>query len=233
MQLSESFLLYTHLTTRDMQKKYTHLLMDLDGTVTDPMEGITRAVEYALSSFGIEINDRRQLYPFIGPPLKASFREFYGFNEEEAGRAILKYREYFSARGIFENKLYEGMKEFLESQRAAGKQLILATSKPEHYACRILDYFQLTPYFTFIGGSSLDDQRFEKAEVIRHILATLPITDLSSAIMVGDRKFDIEGAHLNGLPAIGVLYGYGSREELEQAGADYLAADLTELSRLV
>lgn len=216
-----------------MQQKYTYLLMDLDGTVTDPMEGITRAVEHALSSFGIEVKDRRQLCPFIGPPLKASFREFYGFNEEEIERAVLKYREYFSTRGIFENKLYEGMKGFLEAQQTAGKQLILATSKPEHYARRILDYFQLTPYFTFIGGSSLDNQRTEKEEVIRYILDTLPITDLSSVIMIGDRKFDVEGAHLNGLSAIGVLYGYGSREELEQAGADYLAADLTELSRLV
>lgn len=220
-------------TMRLMQNNYTYLLMDLDGTVTDPMEGITRAVQYALASLGIEVQDRRLLCPFIGPPLKVSFQEFYHLDEAETAQAISKYREYFSAQGIFENQIYEGMKAFLQTQQAAGKQLILATSKPEPFALRILDYFQITPYFTFVGGSSLDHTRTEKEEVIRYILDSLPISDLSSAIMIGDRKFDIEGAHLNGLRAIGVLYGYGSREELEQAGADYLAADLTELSRLV
>lgn len=216
-----------------MKKKYTYLLMDLDGTVSDPVEGITRAVQQALAAVGIEVQDRRLLHPFIGPPLKASFQEFYHLNEEETMRAIVKYREYFSSRGIFENELYEGMREFLAAQQKAGKQIILATSKPEIYARRILDYFEITPYFAFIGGSSLDQQRTEKDEVIRYILDTFPITDLSEAIMIGDRRFDIEGAHRNGLPAIGVLYGYGSREELEQAGADALAADLRELSELI
>lgn len=216
-----------------MRNKYTYLLMDLDGTVTDPMEGITRGVQYALASLGVDVQDRRLLCPFIGPPLKASFQEFYHLNEEDTTRAIAKYREYFSTQGIFENEMYEGMEAFLQMQQAAGKQLVLATSKPEPFALRILDYFQLTPYFTFVGGSSLDNGRTEKEEVIRYILDSLAISDLSSAIMIGDRKFDIEGAHANGLQAIGVLYGYGSREELERAGADYLAADLAELSRLV
>lgn len=216
-----------------MRNKYTYLLMDLDGTVTDPMEGITRGVQYALASLGVDVQDRRLLCPFIGPPLKASFQEFYHLNEEDTTRAIAKYREYFSTQGIFENEMYEGMEAFLQTQQAAGKQLVLATSKPEPFALRILDYFQLTPYFTFVGGSSLDNGRTEKEEVIRYILDSLAISDLSSAIMIGDRKFDIEGAHANGLQAIGVLYGYGSREELERAGADYLAADLAELSRLV
>lgn len=216
-----------------MRNKYTYLLMDLDGTVTDPMEGITRGVQYALASLGVDVQDRRLLCPFIGPPLKASFQEFYHLNEEDTTRAIAKYREYFSTQGIFENEMYEGMEAFLQTQQTAGKQLVLATSKPEPFALRILDYFQLTPYFTFVGGSSLDNGRTEKEEVIRYILDSLAISDLSSAIMIGDRKFDIEGAHANGLQAIGVLYGYGSREELERAGADYLAADLAELSRLV
>lgn len=216
-----------------MKKNYQYLLMDLDGTVTDPMEGITHSVQHALSAFGIEVRDLRELCPFIGPPLKNSFMEFYHFTEEQAEQAIGKYREYFSGKGIFENKIYEGMEDFLAEQVRQGKQLSLATSKPEPFARQILEYFGIDSYFTFIGGSTLDGTRSEKPDVVRYVLESQHITDYASAVMIGDRKFDIEGAKANGIDSIGVLYGYGSQTELTQAGANHLVTNLNELASLL
>ncbi len=216
-----------------MKKKYPTILIDLDGTVTDPGEGITRSVAHALESLGIRVDDRRTLYPFIGPPLQASFREFYGLDDRQVAKAIRAYRAYFSEKGIFENEVYPGMEAFLRQQTAAGSRIYLATSKPEAFAVRILDHFHLSSYFAGIAGSTLDGKRVEKAEVIGYLLDRFPIDRNEPAVMIGDRKYDVEGAHRHGLPAIGVLYGYGSREELEKAGADLLACDLDELGRLL
>lgn len=216
-----------------MKRNYDFILMDLDGTVTDPVEGITRAVAYALEGMGIPVADRRTLCPFIGPPLQDSFREFFGFTDKQIAEAIERYRTYFSAKGIFENEVYAGMEEFLRKQTKRGRRIYLATSKPEPFARKILEHFQLSAYFTGIAGSSLDGKRTEKADVIRYLLDTYPLIDRSAAVMIGDRKFDVEGAHHEGIPAIGVLYGYGSREELEKAGADFLALDLDDLDRLL
>lgn len=214
-------------------EKYQYIFLDLDGTITDPMEGITRSVEYALNHFGIEVIDRKELCPFIGPPLFDSFREFYHFTDEQTVEAIVKYREYFADTGIFQNKLYQGIEEFLQRANEKGYTLMLATSKPTVFADRILDYFRISDKFAFVGGSELNGSRDTKTDVIKYVLESNTISDLSSVIMVGDRKHDIIGARNTGIDSIGVLYGYGDREELSRAGADYIVANIEELSFLL
>lgn len=213
------------------QKKY--ILFDLDGTLTDPMVGITKSVQYALKSYGIHEPDLNKLLPFIGPPLKDSFMEYYRFPEAQAQEAISRYREYYTVTGIFENRVYEGIGELLAHLKAAGRHLLVATSKPEEFARQILDHFHLTEYFDFIGGASMDEVRVKKGEVIAYVLDTVGLADVSAAVMVGDRKHDILGAKENAMASIGVLFGYGSREELEAAGADAIAATVQELEELL
>lgn len=216
-----------------MKRDYQYLLLDLDGTITDPMIGITRSVQYALSYFNIKVNRLEELCPFIGPPLIDSFKEFNNFTDEQAQIALKKYREYFTTKGIFENSVYDGIEEFLQSQINQGRKLMLATSKPEPFAKQILEHFKLDHYFSFIGGATLDGTRSTKTDVIRYVLETNHITDLSDTIMIGDRKHDIEGAKNNGIASIGVLYGYGDKAELEKAGADYIVADINELTTII
>lgn len=206
-----------------------YILLDLDGTITDPKEGITRSVQYALKSKGILIEDLDSLCRHIGPPLKTSFMDFYGFSESEAEELVKKYREYFRDTGIFENKVYEGMDELLRKLRATGKKLITATSKPEVFAKRILEHFGLDHYFDDICGASMDNSRIDKEDVIRYALEKNGIRDLSEVIMVGDREHDVIGAHKVGIASLGVLFGYGSRQELEEAGADRLALTVAEV----
>ena len=214
-------------------KEYKYILFDLDGTVTDPGLGITGSVMYALKGFGIEETDRTKLYRFIGPPLAESFRDFYGFTPEEARRGISLYREYYKDRGIFENKVYDGMGELLAELKRRGKTLVLATSKPEPFAREILDHFHMTSYFTYAAGATLDETRVKKEEVIAYAMESCGITDPGQVLMVGDRRHDIEGARANGVDSLGVLYGYGSREELLQAGADYLAEKVEDILKIV
>lgn len=214
-------------------KKYAYILLDLDGTITDPMEGITKSVAFALNHFGIEVNDIRELCPFIGPPLIDSFKEFYQFTDEQAHEAVAKYRERFATTGIFENKLYAGMTDFLERATQQGYTLMLATSKPSVFANRILTYFGISSYFAFVGGSGLDGSLPTKTDVIRYVLKQNDLTDLSKVVMIGDRKHDILGAKETGIASIGVLYGYGSREELTNAGADQIVQNLTELKQVL
>jgi len=212
---------------------YQTVLFDLDGTLTDPGEGITNSVAYALQRHGIEVNDRKELYCFIGPPLLDSFMKYYGFSKEQAMQAIYDYREYFSDRGIFENIPYKGVHEMLQFLRTRGQKLVLATSKPEEFAIRILERFDLAPYFDLVVGATMDEKRSKKADVIAHALSLLQPKERDSIIMVGDREHDILGAKENGLKAIGVLYGYGSREELEQAGAYAVAETMDQLKELL
>lgn len=202
---------------------YQYILFDLDGTLTDPGIGITNSVAYALEKYNITVEDRTELYKFIGPPLQDSFMEFYGFSEMESKKAVEYYREYFRDKGIFENEVYEGIPELLQTLKGAGKQVILATSKPEEFARQILEHFDLIQYFDFVAGATMDGSRSEKADIIQYALDKCMIKDTSKVIMVGDRKHDIIGAAKNKLPAIGVLFGYGSEEELRNAGAKYLA----------
>jgi len=214
-----------------MDKRY--ILFDLDGTLTDPMIGITRSVQYALRAYGIKEPDLTKLCPFIGPPLKDSFMKYYGFPEAQAQEAIGKYREYFSAGGIFENQVYDGIPELLEELKACGKILLVATSKPEPFALQILEHFHLLSSFHGVYGASMDEKRVKKGEVIAYALEREGIEDTWSAVMVGDREHDITGARENHMEAIGVLFGYGSREELESAGAGFLAASVEELKHLL
>lgn len=215
-----------------MKTTYSHLLFDLDGTLTDPMEGITRSVQYSLRHFGIEVTDLRSLTPFIGPPLSDSFREFYGFGDERIPEAIRVMREYFNERGWRENRLYEGMPQLLERLQRAGYELAVATSKPVVFARRILDHFDLTRYFAVVGGAELDGSRQAKAEVIAYVLRELGVADPTTGLMIGDRRHDIAGAAAVGMDSCGVLWGYGSREELDEAGATHIVADLSDLERL-
>lgn len=194
--------------------KYTTILFDLDGTLTDPKLGITRAVQYALRHYGIHIDNLDELEPFIGPPLADSFQDFYGFSEEKANEAIDVFREYFRDTGIFENEVYEGIPEILGKLKESGYSLIVATSKPTEFAVRILKHFNLDQYFNFVAGSTFDQSRSAKADVIAHVYETYGF-DPKSTIMVGDRKHDLIGAAAHNLPAIGVSYGYGSMEELQ------------------
>lgn len=213
--------------------EYKYILFDLDGTLTDSGIGITNSVMYALKKYGIAVSDRRELNRFIGPPLTDSFQNFYGFTEEEAKKAVEYYREYYRDKGIFENYLYEGFEDLLRVLKENNKILIVATSKPEVFAKQILEHFGVDQYFTYIAGSNLDGTRVNKDEVIRYALESCKITDLSNAIMIGDREHDIIGAKKVGIDSMGVLFGYGSRKELEKAGAKFIAATVEEIGQVL
>lgn len=210
-----------------MKKKY--LLFDVDGTLTDPMVGITKSVQYALKSYGIDVEDLNQLCCFIGPPLQDSFMEYYGFEADKALEAIGRYREYFRDIGIFENEVYPGIEALLGQLKADGRVLLTASSKPEVFVRRILEHFHLDSYFDFIGGADLEETRVKKADVIRYVLSEAGISDLEQVMMIGDREHDILGARAVGVESLGVLYGYGSREELMEAGADYIVDTVENL----
>ena len=202
---------------------YKYILFDLDGTLTDPALGITNSVMYALQKYNIEVADRSELYKFIGPPLKDSFMKYYGFNEARAMDAIYFYREYFQPKGLYENEVYENIPMVLETLKNQGFRLILATSKPDEFATEILRHFDLLKYFDFVGGASMDELRSTKIQVLEYIFEHLNIKDKNQAIMVGDREYDVLGAYQMGIDSIGVLYGYGTFEELSTAGATYFA----------
>lgn len=209
------------------------MLFDLDGTLTDPGPGITNSLMYALKYYGIEIADRTSLYKYIGPPLLDTFSEGFGFSAEKSVEAVKKYREYFGDRGLFENSVYEGIPDLLYTLQAKGKKLVVATSKPEKYAVRILEHFGLSRRFACICGSNMDESRSKKSEVIAYALKKAHVPDKSCAVMTGDRMHDITGAKECGITSCGVLFGYGSRDELQGAGADYIASDVQELKKIL
>lgn len=212
------------------------ILFDLDGTLTDPGVGITNSVMYALEKYGIIVSDRSELYKFIGPPLMQSFENYYGFDKNEAERAVSLYREYFRDRGIFENQVYDGIKQLLGTLKAKGKVVGLATSKPEVYAKQILEHFELDGDFDFISGSMMSGERTDKGEVIAWAVRLLGEKQKYTAeemVMIGDREHDVNGARKNRITSIGVLYGYGSREELTEAGADAVVSSVGELAEML
>ena len=210
-----------------------YILFDLDGTLTDPAIGITNAVMHALKKYGIAVSDRKELYKFIGPPLWDSFEKYCGFSKEEANTAVEYYREYYRDKGMFENQVYDGCEGLLKELKDNGKILIVATSKPEVFAEQILEHFGIAKYFTFIAGSTLDGSRVKKGDVIRYALESCKIIDGSQAIMIGDREHDIIGAKETGLISIGVLFGYGSRAELEEAGADFIVSTIEDIGKVI
>lgn len=211
---------------------YDYILLDLDGTVSDPKVGICTSVQYGLRKMGIEVPDIDVLTPFIGPPLRDSFREYYNIPEDDIEKVVAFYRERFSTVGLFENDLYPGMKDMLSDLKKAGKHLALASSKPRVFVQKILDHFDISGYFEVIMGSELDGTRENKIEIIEESLRLLfkdcPV-EKEKCVMVGDRKYDVSAAGQTGIKSIGVTYGYGSREELEEAGADLIVDSVSEL----
>lgn len=209
------------------------ILFDLDGTLTDPKVGITNCVKYALDYFGIIEEDEATLLRFIGPPLYDSFREIYGFSHDDANLAVAKYRERFSTIGLFENSILDGAMQMLETLKNSGKKLALATSKPFVYAEKIIKKFGMWEYFDYVVGAELDGTRNYKDEVISEVLKQAAVSDLSSVVMVGDRKQDIIGAKKCNISSIGVKCGYAEENELEDAGADFIFKNLFELTEFL
>lgn len=237
-----------------VNSRFRYVLFDLDGTLTDPKEGICRSVQYALHQMNIEEPDIDHLEPFIGPPLEDSFMEFYHMSKADAGKAIAHYRERFSAIGLFENKVYDGISQMLKNLKEAGCYLAVASSKPGIFVERILKHFHLDSYFDVVVGSELDGRRSRKEEVVEEALLqlyALEEADLKkkdqagrnkawlngkesasfrdSTAMVGDRIFDMNGAKEYGLHGVAVAYGYALEGELEHSGAEYIAATVKEL----
>ena len=192
--------------------KYNTVFFDLDGTVIDSGEGVSNSVLYALKKFGINETKEKAL-KFIGPPLAHSFKEFYGFDDEKATLGIKIYREYYRERGIFECYVYEGIESLLKGLKANGYKVVLCTSKPEEYAHKILNHFDIMKYFDFACGATMDEKtRATKDEVMKYAFETSGAKK-ESTIMVGDRMFDINSANKFGIDSIGVTFGYGSRED--------------------
>lgn len=216
-----------------MLKKYGTFLFDLDGTITDSGIGVTNSVTYALKKYGIEVPDRSELFRFIGPPLIDSFMRFYGFSHEKAVEATDFYREYYREKGIWENSVYNGIPEILKSLSERGKRVLVATSKPEVFARQILEQHNIAKYFEFIAGANMDETRTQKDEVIKYALDTCGITDTSKVLMIGDTRFDIVGANKFNMDSLGVLFGYGSREEMESEGATYICETSKDLAELL
>lgn len=210
---------------------YKTVLFDLDGTITDSEPGIIACVQHALRQFGIEVEDPKTLRPFIGPPLRDSFRDYFHMTPEEAEQATEFYRQRYAPIGKFECSVYPGIPQLLRRLHETGRTVILATSKPEGFAREILEHFDLLQYFDLIGGATLDGSRDTKEAVLQYILDSGRVPDRQDAVMIGDTKFDMIGAAAFSLPAVGVLYGFGSRQELEENGALFLARDAAELER--
>ena len=214
-------------------KTYSNILFDLDGTLTDSGPGIMNGFAYAIGKMSGEVGDKSQLSRFVGPPLEDSFGRILGYSEEDTVKAIAFYREYyFGMGGSLENSVYPGIVELLSALKAAGKRLMIATSKSEKGTTLVLEHFDLMKYFDFVAASN-DTDRKTKTDVIRYALKQCGISDLSSCVMVGDRNNDIEAAVNVGIDSIGVLYGYGSREELEGAGATYIVDTPSDIQSTV
>ncbi len=214
-----------------MMQTIRYILFDLDGTLTDSSEGITKSVQYALGKMGID-EECSNLLKFIGPPIMDSFKEFYHMNENECSTAVEYYRERYSQKGLYEAGLYDDVIYVLQKLKEKGKILAIATSKPEVYALKICENLKLTPYFDCICGSGLDGSFYHKCDVIRKTLDTLQIGP-EEAIMVGDRKHDVIGAGLCNMRCIGVRCGFSRDNELEKAGADYIIDNLSGMLDLM
>ncbi len=213
--------------------RYSTILFDLDGTLTDPVLGICRSIQYALGKAGRPVGPLEHYHKWIGPPLLRSFEVYANATPEEAQEMLRFYRERFSSVGLFENEVYPGIPALLSALKDRGARLAVATGKPTIYSRQILEHFDLMQYMDVVSGISLDKEPLDKCQVILHALHTLGETDKSRCVMVGDRAHDAIGAKMGGVDFIGVLYGYGSRDELEAEGADVIASDVAELRRIL
>ena len=213
------------------------ILLDLDGTLTDAGPGIVNCIKHALDDMGIEHPDDATMRTFLGPPLADTFGRHFAMSDEQIEYAIDKYRERYHDVGLFENAVYDGIPELLRGWTEAGVTLAIATSKPTYSATRILEHFELAPFMTFIGGADLAGVRHDKASVIAHTLDELRAMNRldpdAMLVMVGDREHDVHGARAHGIDTIGVLWGYGSQEELIEAGAVQLAETPAVLGELL
>ncbi len=209
------------------------ILFDLDGTITNPKEGITKSIQYSLKHFDIEVENLDDLTKFIGPPLMDTYIKYYGLNDNDAKVAIEKYREYFAEYGIYENVVYDGMNELLAKLQNSGKRLIVATSKPAFYATKVLEYFNLDKYFEYVSGPDMNGKRSRKNEVIEYAIEQCKICNVDNAIMIGDREHDVLGAKEHKIECIGVTYGFGGFEELSNAGACHIVDSVETLSQLL
>lgn len=211
---------------------YRAILFDLDGTLTASAEGITKSVQYALRKLGIEEPDLKKLESFVGPPLLEQFMKAYGMDEATARQAVIHYRKRYEEIGIYENQVYPGVQNLLQTLKSRGYQLAVASSKPIFYVRQILDYFQLTSFFTVIEGSRMNGLRTGKSEVIREALRRLKMEDCrEQAVMVGDRKHDVRGAREAGIDCVAVSYGYGSLEELQRESPVVIAPTIEGVQR--
>ncbi|WP_078551968.1 HAD family hydrolase [Bacillus alkalicellulosilyticus] len=212
---------------------YKIILFDLDGTLSDPKEGITKSVQYALAKMGIQEPNLDKLECFIGPPLQVSFEEYYHFEKKEVQQAIDSYRERFKEKGMFENELYSNIPSLLQSLKEQGFTLVVATSKPTVFAEQILTYFEIEQYFEHVVGSNLDGTRTSKTEIIQFILDMYKEHNRSDFVMIGDRKHDMIGANNTGIASIGVTYGYGSFDELTQTNPTYIVKSVIQLKEIL
>jgi len=210
---------------------YDTIIFDLDGTLTDSGPGIKNSVKYALNKYKVSLAEDR-LTSFIGPPLVDSFMRECGFDKEKATEAVIIYREYYTTKGMFENSVYEGMEETLKTLKDEGKKLMVATAKPEVFAKQILEHFDLAKYFDFIGGALMNESRANKKEVLRYVIEENNI-NVKTALMVGDRKDDAGAAIGENMDILGVLFGYGTEEELTNAGVKMFASSPAEITEFV
>ena len=225
--------LYTDARRKEEKDmRYTTAIFDLDGTITDSGQGIMNAIRYAVKKHALPEVSEEVLRSFIGPPLKEQFQSVFGLSEEEGAVMVSTYREYYSDKGIYENRVYDGVPEMFESLKRAGVRILMATSKPEKYAKQIAEHFGFAGYFDFIGGACMDGRRTDKHEVIEYVIETCSVSK-DTAVMIGDRRHDIIGAAKAGIHSMGVLYGYGSLEELEKAGAEMIAAVPGDISEIL
>ncbi len=212
-------------------KNVKTIFFDLDGTLIQSEYGIFDAVLYALEKFDYRLEDRSVLRKFIGPPLFVSFTEYLGFAPADAEQAVVYYRDYYSRKGIYQSPLYDGVREMLQTLKDSGRRLALVTSKPEMFAKRVLDHREITPYFDLIAAPAPEDHNSGKAPLLLKAMGELGI-DPAEVVMVGDRLYDINGANDAGVRSIGVLYGYGSAEELTEAGATVLAETPADVAKI-
>ena len=214
-------------------KKYDTIAFDLDGTLTNPERGLIASFVYALGKMGVDYGEKAELKRFIGPPIYEEWQRCFGFTPEESAQALLIFREYYSVYGWWDNEIYPGVKEMLERLKRAGKKIILATSKPEIFAKKVLDLFDISKYFDFIGGAATDKTRDKKSEVLEYSLHGVGVYDHSRAILVGDRIYDAEGAKLCGIDSLGVLYGHGSESEVRSADFTYIVNNVDDIADLL
>jgi len=213
---------------------YDLCIFDVDGTLTDPKTGIIRSYQYSLSAFGIH-EKPENLIQFIGPPLRESFRDYYGLSESDTEKAVARFREYFSKTGLYENTMYPKIPETLQRLKDCGKTLAVATNKLTVSTNIILKHFDLDEYFVFVSGDNPDGSLTKngKRDIIRNVLDGVDPERKMSAVMIGDREHDIFGAKGNGIDSIGITWGYGSRAELLEAGAKWIADSTDELCRII